>query len=143
VLERIQAVLIQALQSARETAVQLGELSREEADTIHDFLTRDLYHAGRFLATEEREIADWLRLNALIVEQEIANRLSRLARKASLELKHLEKAKQRFDEWHTGEITGIGTLHCERCGTKIHFENAGHIPPCPKCHATVFGRGEP
>ena len=133
-------VLKHALDVAREKAVELEELTREEADRVHEFVTRDLYDAGRHLAMEEREIADWLRLNLLLVEKEILYRFTTLAQAAKLELKHLEKAKRRFNEWHTGEVTTIGTLRCRGCGELVHFERTGHIPPCPKCHATVYER---
>jgi hypothetical protein len=107
---------------------------------VHEFVTRDLYAVGRHLAMEERDIADWLRLNLLVTEKELLNRFSGLAQAAKLELKHLEKAGRRFDEWHTGEVTTIGTLRCRRCGELVHFERTGRIPPCPKCHAAVFER---
>ena len=89
---------------------------------------------------EEREVADWLRLGLLLVEQELLNRFTMLAQAAKLEAKHLGKAKRKFDEWHTGEVTTIGTLRCRSCGELVHFEHTGRIPPCPKYHATVYER---
>jgi len=59
---------------------------------------------------------------------------------AKLELRHLDKVRQRVTEWHTGEITTIGTLRCRTCGEAVHFKCTGHIPSCPKCHATVNER---
>jgi hypothetical protein len=140
--EHSERILSLALDSAREKAVELGELTREEADKVHEFVTGDLYDAGQYLATEEREVTDWLRLNLLLVEKDLLNRFSNLAKAARLELKHLEKARRRLDEWHTGEVTTIGTLCCRQCGESIHFERTGRIPPCPKCHATVFERAK-
>jgi len=137
---RSEATLTHALHAAREKAVELGELTREEADKVHDFITRDLYDVGRHLAMEERDLADWLRLSLLLIEKQLLNRFSTLAQAAKLELKHLEKARQRFDEWHTGEVTSIGTLRCRSCGELVHFERTGRIPPCPKCHSTVYER---
>jgi hypothetical protein len=137
---RSEAALSHALDTARVKAVELGELTREEADKVHEFVTRDLYAVGRHLATEERDIADWLRLRLLVIEKELLNRFSGLAQAAKLELKHLEKARQRFGEWHSGEVTTIGTLRCRHCGELVHFERTGHIPPCPKCHTSVFER---
>lgn len=137
-----ETALKHALETARERAVELGEISREEADKVHEFVARDLYDVGRHLATEERELTDWLRLNLLNLEKELLDRFSMLAKAAQLELKHLQKAKHRFDEWHTGEVTTIGTLRCRSCGELIHFEHTGHIPPCPKCHGTVFERAK-
>ena len=59
---------------------------------------------------------------------------------AKLELRQLDKVRQRVTEWHTGEITTIATLRCRTCGEPVHFKRNGHIPPCPKCHATVYER---
>lgn len=36
---------------AREKAVELDEPGREEADTVHNFVSRDLHDAGRHLTT--------------------------------------------------------------------------------------------
>ncbi|MEN8132051.1 MAG: hypothetical protein ABFS45_18110 [Pseudomonadota bacterium] len=57
-----------------------------------------------------------------------------VAELARLEIKHIKKGPGHPLEWHTGEITGIGTLECESCGKRIHFYKAGRIPPCPACH---------
>jgi rubrerythrin len=133
-------ILIQALDAAREKAIELGELTRAEADKVYEYLARDLYDAGQYLAMEERDIVDWLHLGLLVVEKTIVKRFTRLARAARLELKHLEKARNRLSEWHTGEVTTIGTLCCKSCGEQIHFKRIGRIPPCPKCNATVYQR---
>ena len=135
-----ETALKDALDAARETAIELGELTREEAHRAHTFVTRDLVDLGQHVAMEEREVADWLRLGLLSVEKDVLNRFTELAQAARAELKHLEKAKLRFDEWHTGEVTAIGTLRCRSCGELLHFKHTGHIPPCPKCHATVYAR---
>lgn len=42
--------------------------------------------------------------------------------------------------YHTGELTGLGTLVCDQCGDKLHFQKPGHGPPCPKCSSTHFHR---
>jgi len=138
--ERSEDALKQALDAARDKAVELGELSREEADKVTEFISRDLHDVGQYLAMEERELADWLHLSLLVVEKKLLNRFTTLAHAAKLELKHFEKAKLRLSEWHTGEVTSIGTLSCQSCGEMIHFNRIGHIPPCPKCHATLYRR---
>ena len=42
--------------------------------------------------------------------------------------------------YHTGEVTGPGTLVCVECGKELHFHKAGHIPPCPGCRGTRYQR---
>jgi len=137
-----ETALAHALYAARRTAVDLGELTREEADKVHEFVSRDLYDAGQQLAIEEREVADRLRLGTLSVEKALLVRFTRLAQAAKLELRHLDKARRRLAEWHTGEVTGIGVLRCRHCGELLHFERTGRIPPCPRCHATVYERAK-
>lgn len=140
VTEHTEDTLSQALGKAKERAIELEELTQEEADKVHEFVTRDLYSAGLHLVEEERDVADWLRLNLLLIEKKLLHRFTALSQAAKLELNHLNKAKQRFDEWHTGEVTTIGTLSCKSCGEQIQFKHTGRIPPCPKCHATLFER---
>ncbi len=43
-------------------------------------------------------------------------------------------------EFKTGEVTSFGTLTCKSCGSEMRIKAAGRIPPCPKCHKTVFRR---
>ncbi len=140
VTEHTEDTLSQALGKAKERAIELEELTQEEADKVHEFVTRDLYSAGLHLVEEERDVADWLRLNLLLIEKKLLHRFTALSQAAKLELNHLNKAKQRFDEWQTGEVTTIGTLSCKSCGEQIQFKHTGRIPPCPKCHATLFER---
>jgi len=43
-------------------------------------------------------------------------------------------------KYHSGEITGLGTLECDQCGEKVHFQKPSKIPACAKCNGTVFHR---
>jgi len=128
------------LDTAKEKAAELGELSREEAEKIAGYLRRDLHDAAGFLANENSELRDWLRFDVGLVENRILDALSLLIDQTKVDLADFDEQAQRFGEWHTGEITGPGTLVCRECGEEIHFHKTGHIPPCPKCHATVYRR---
>jgi predicted RNA-binding Zn-ribbon protein involved in translation (DUF1610 family) len=67
---------------------------------------------------------------------------SRAADKTRLELNRLASQARRAQEYHTGEIASIGTLVCADCGCEMHFKKTSRIPPCPKCHKTVFKRAK-
>lgn len=134
------SVLQRAVQAAKDKAVELGELTREEAEKTGDALLRDLHDAASFLAFRGRDLADWLRLDLLGVERQALDTFSRMAEYAKADLKHLAKSGLAFGEWHTGEVTGLGTLACKQCGKTLHFHQAVRIPPCPACHGTVFVR---
>lgn len=139
---RAEPALDRLLAAAREKAVELGELTREEADRISDYLRRDLEDAGEYLAgPQARELADWLKLDVALIEQRMLDLFMSVADRTRLEMTSFqEELRAHASEYHTGEVTGIGTLHCSACGQAVHFHQAGHIPPCPKCHGTVFRR---
>ena len=138
--DELKPKLQQALDAAIEKTTELGELTREEAERLADYLKRDLESAGDYLASDEaRELADWLRFDIELVEDRIIDALSLLADPTRVELALLAEQAQ-VAEWRTGEITGPGTLVCNACGEELHFHKTGRIPPCPKCKATSFSR---
>lgn len=150
-LERVKVALEQAgvdagpavkkaIDNAEEKASELGELSREEAGKVAAYLQRDIHDAAEYLANEGSELAAWARFDLEQVESRILDTFLSVADRTTLELKAFEQESQQPPEWHTGEITSIGTLVCASCGKTLHFHETGHIPPCPACHHTVFTR---
>lgn len=138
--EELKPKLQHALDAAVEKATELGELTREEAEKIAEYLKRDLQSAGEYLAGDEaKELKDWLRMDLDLIEARILDALSLLVDPTKVELTLLAE-QARLAEWHTGEVTGPGTLTCVNCGKELHFRKPGHIPPCPKCKGTVFRR---
>jgi Na+/phosphate symporter len=125
---------------AKEKAVELGELSREEAARLADYLRRDLEDAGEYLADSGSELSSWLHFDVELVEDRLWEVFTAAADQTKLAYLDLEERAQRASEYHTGELTTVGTLRCSACGELLHFHGTGHIPPCPKCHATRFTR---
>jgi predicted RNA-binding Zn-ribbon protein involved in translation (DUF1610 family) len=125
---------------AKEKAVELGELSREEAVKIGDYLRRDLEDAGEYLADSGAELSSWLQFDVEQVEERLWEAFTAAADQTKLAYLELEQRAQRASEYHTGELTSVGTLQCTKCGELLHFHSTGHIPPCPQCHHTHFAR---
>ncbi len=127
------------IENAREQAVSLGEITREEADKVGDYLRRDLQDAAEYIEETRTELAEWFRFDMKLIEERLLDMFSHVTDATRLEL---DKLKRQADlaEWHTGEITGPGTLRCDACEHELHFHKVGHIPPCSKCHATRFHR---
>lgn len=130
----------QAFDRARDKAVELGELTREEAEEIADYLKRDFHEAAHYLADTGHELRDWLHLDIELIEQSLLELISSVADKTIIELKQIEQQARLASEYHTGQITGPGSLECVECGEVLHFKQTGHIPPCPKCQHSVFIR---
>ncbi len=133
---------LDAIDKGKEAVAQATELTAEEIDKLSDFVVRDLHDAAEYIAVGERELGDWLRIDALLIEDAFLEAFSHMVDHTKVALDELAENAKKASEWHTGEITSAGTLVCSACGEVLHFHNAGHIPPCPKCHATVFNRSE-
>lgn len=130
----------QALASARERVVELGELTGEEADRIAEWLQRDLEEAADYTARTERDLSDWLRMDLTLIESWLWDRFSAVADRTRLEWLELDEALSSPNSYHTGEIAGPGSLTCSACGETLQFRHAGHIPPCPSCRGSEFTR---
>ena len=138
--EKTGPLLHKLIDDAKEKAIDLKELSREDADKLADYLKRDLGDATDYLSETGHELKDWLGFETSLVESTLLDLMLKAADKTTLQLLKLKEDAKQASIYHTGEITGPGTLVCDQCGEKLHFHKAGKIPPCPKCHASNFHR---
>jgi len=139
--EKTAPVLHRLIDEAKEKTSELEELTREEAEKLGEALKRDLADAGEYLAETGGDLKNWLGFETRLIEDRLLDLLLQATDKTTLELLKFKETAARRSTYHTGGITGPGTLICDACGEKLHFTRAGHIPPCPKCHATGFHRG--
>ncbi len=135
--------LEQALARARDKAVELKELSREEAGQISDYVRRDIEEAGRHLAESGTELRSWLSFDMELIEDRLLDMLFSVADRTTLELMQFQERMAQSAVYRTGEVTGPGVLECTACGERLHFSRTGRIPPCPRCAGTEFRRPLP
>ena len=129
-----------SIDAAREKMVELNELTREEAEKVATYLERDMKDAAHFLSETGDEFREWFKFDVQLIEARMMEMLAKVADRTRLELDRLADRAREGVLYHTGEITGPGTLACTQCGKELHFHKAGHIPPCQKCHATEYRR---
>lgn len=129
-----------SIDTAREKAVELNELTREEAEKVAAYLERDMKDAAHFLSETGEEFREWFKFDVQLIESRMLEMLAKVADRTRLELDRLADRAREGVLYHTGEITGPGTLVCTHCGKELHFHKTGHIPPCPKCRATEYRR---
>lgn len=132
--------LRETLAGARERAVELGELTREEADKVSSYVERDIHDAARFIADSGQEFRDWLAFDMSLIQDRFLDMMAGMADQTSRALQDIAERAREASTYHTGEITAPGVLECSACGEQLHFDRTGHIPPCPKCNGTVFRR---
>jgi hypothetical protein len=133
-------VLHKVIDAARDKAVELEELSREEAERLSAYLKRDLVDAGEFLADTGEELREWLGFETQLIEDHLLGLFMRAADRTTVELRQLRETAWQASSYSAGEVTGPGTLRCDACGAEQHFHKARRISPCPECHATQFHR---
>lgn len=132
--------LHQYIDLATEKAVELEELTREEAEKMGDYLRRDLYDAADFIANTEQSLADWMRFDLELVEARLLDTFTVMVDQTRNSLDNLAEQARLAVEWQSGEITGPGTLYCANCGQEVNFHQPGYIPHCPKCDSVLFKR---
>jgi hypothetical protein len=128
------------IEKAKQKAVELGELSQEEADRLGEYLRRDLQDAARYLSDTGKALGDWLMLDLELIEEQLLDAFSQVADKTRLELALWAEQARHEQDYYSGETIGMGTFACLSCGERLHFHQAGRLPPCPKCHHTLFKR---
>lgn len=130
----------QAVAKARETAVELGELTRDEAERVAAYLRRDMHDMAEHLEQRGAELDSWFHIDLELIEARLLELLGSVADKTRVELATLATRAQTADLYRTGEVTGPGAFVCTECGQGLELHATGHIPPCPHCRATVFRR---
>ena len=132
--------LMTLIDKARDTATELGELSREEAERVAAWLRRDLDDLGGHLARTGGELRDWLGFETELIESRLLDLALAAGDPTRLQLARLDEDLAAAREYRSGEIAGPGTLQCDACGERLTLRRAGRIPPCPRCHGSRFHR---
>lgn len=143
-LEKTQAETVpklrEVLEATRSRMIELGELTREEAEKVSDFIQRDIEDAASYIAETGQELHDWWRFDLELIEQRMFDAFAKVADQTSLQLAQWAETARQLSLYQAGEITGPGTLICDRCGAETHFVKAGRIPACADCGGLTFKR---
>jgi predicted RNA-binding Zn-ribbon protein involved in translation (DUF1610 family) len=132
--------LRETLVTARERAVELGELTREEAERISTYVERDLQDAAQFIAETGQEFRDWVSFDWHLMQDRLLEIFAGMADQTSETLRAFAEQARETRRYRAGDITAAGTFECVACGAQLQLKKTGHIPPCPKCQATAFER---
>ena len=128
--------LDEALKKAGEELAAASNFSREQAEKIGGYVRRDL---TQFAAQADKaKVAVKQAADPQRVAAGMQSTLSRILHSAAETLSDLAVKTEKQLEHRTGEVTSPGTLTCRGCGAEMHFTATVRIPPCPKCHQTLF-----
>jgi Zinc-ribbon containing domain len=101
-----------SIEQAAEKAVELGELTRDEARLLGGYLRHDLEDAGQYFASTGRDLGAWLRFDVELLEDRLLDWFQRCVDQSRLEGMAFTslKAGAKADEHRGGEATGPGSL---------------------------------
>lgn len=134
------SMINELVDEAEEKITDLEDITEEDAKKLATWLRRDLDDAINYVAETEYALKDWLGFETALIKASFINALLETADPTTLALLRMKENAHEPYIYHTGEVTGVGTLICDECGEKLHFHEAAKIPPCPKCHKTSFHR---
>jgi len=110
-------------------------ITKEEIDLITEYLHKDLSAATEHLSKTSSNIKNWIKKDIELTEDKLLHMFVNVVDQSRVELQQIENS---LHKWHSGEVTGIGTLECKNCGEQISFTETQVINNCPKCDNDVF-----
>ena len=132
-LEEGKKSLDEALKKAKEEFAKAGDFHSEQLEKMASYVRRDVLENAGKARDAVKKAVDPQRVAA--GAQSI---FARILTSAADALSDLADKTEKTLEFKTGEVTSAGTLTCKGCGAEIHLKGTGRIPPCPKCHKTLF-----
>jgi len=137
--ERGREAMSEALDKSHEQLASLGEFTAERGEELKRYLARDLDQTISYAQHLKEEAKE--RLNPARLGAGALSSLASALELTSGALHSLSDITKETLTYKTGEMTTAGTLTCQACGQKVHLKETGHVPPCPKCTATLFDKG--
>jgi hypothetical protein len=128
------------LANARERAVELEELTREEAERVSKYVERDLHEAASYIAETGQEFRDWASFDWQLMQNRMLELFAGMADQTSDTLRQFAEQAREASVYRTGDITAAGQFGCVDCGGVLKLAKTGHLPPCGKCQGTRFRR---
>lgn len=125
-----------AVDASAEQLEKAGAFTKEEGERAGRFLKRDLAATRVDFARARASISKGL--NPSRVGGGFVDLASHLFESMGEAFQGWAAKSEEALAFNTGEVSGPGTLTCNACGTELQLEQSSRVPPCPKCHKTVF-----
>lgn len=136
----------ESLETAKEKVSQLGgtvqDYTQDELDRIGHYVMRDIEHAATSPkpVKDDDSLTEWLKFDIDLLENFAFNAFMDIADKTQIELAKLAYQAKQYHPYKSGEISGPGTLVCDKCDKHIAFKSTSVIPKCPACGGENFTR---
>ena len=138
--QQVSPPLSKVVDNAKQRAIDLKELTRDEADKLSNYVHRDLNSLTEHISQAGQDFKTWFDFDLQLVQDRLMDAFAKVADRTSIQLANLASQAKHYQEYHTGEIVSLGTLTCQSCEHLLSFKKTSKIPPCPHCHKTIFTR---
>jgi len=146
-LGKVEKVTLESLKYDIDQAIEfeedVEELTRQEVSLLGTYLKRDLSSLSRYMSSTGKEIADWLKFDAGLLERKLLSLLMSVADKSVTEQQQLEEqlAEHTEEVYMAGEYVLPGTFLCDNCDVEQEFIKPGFLMNCSECGGDQFRRG--
>jgi isocitrate dehydrogenase len=137
--ERGRKAMALAMDKAHHQLIESGEFSAEQGTELQQYMARDLDQTIADIEHLGDTAMD--KLNPCRLGVGALSSLSAVLNIAGTNLHSLKDKTGKKLSFKTAEVTSAGTLTCQSCGQSLHLKATSHVPPCPKCKATLFSKG--
>lgn len=137
---RTEDLLHSVVTAAQEKAVELGELTTQEAHHVAETLTRELNHLRRHIEHTGEGLKEWLGFEAALLEIGFLEALTKATNSDLVGQIARTGAEDPRPEYNTGDVCGPGTLACQKCGTTVQFLASNTVRSCEACGGDRFAR---
>ncbi len=141
--ERAWPALSEEIREAAEFEAEAEELARDEMRLLGQYVRRDLHRLWHYVAETGEGLAEWLRFDRELLEERVAEALSRVADPTQVEGQKLQRRLQEDDseeQYTAGEIACGGCFRCEQCGEEFQLLRVSRIESCRHCGNACFER---
>jgi len=138
--EALAPTVDEMVHNAQQLARDLYALSQEDAEMLGDTLRRDLHKADDILNQQSKELKDWWSFDMALVEDKLAEMVSRAADKTWLDFRAFATEDHQASVYRSGEICTPGTFSCTQCSHEFALTATGQLAACHECGNGEFYR---
>lgn len=135
--------LNEEIRQAAEFELAAADLAKDEVSLLSQYVKRDLGRLWAYVAETGRGLAEWLKFDRDLLEEQIAEALDRVADRTTVEtetLRHRLESDQDSAHYSAGEVACGGSFACQRCGSSFVLHRVSQLHDCGDCGHPYFER---
>jgi len=138
--EALAPTVDEIVHNAQQLARDLYALSQEDAEMLGNTLRRDMHKADEILNQQSKELKDWWSFDVALVEDKLAEMVSRAADKTWLDFRAFANEDHQASVYRSGEICSPGTFSCTHCSHEFALTATAQLESCHECENGEFYR---